>query len=619
MFKMLIVRHIVLLVALLLFCISQNRDSKRYIKHRHEFARLSQLPPSLGRDTLIINELDSLMILGNIADPKYTKGFDTFKHLKNYADKTNWPKGKAILNLWEGLRREGGEDVLALKFLIAAEKEFKRLNDIKHQSYALIKLGIIASLNNKDISTPLAYINQGIELAKKSKTSSLIFMGLNAKGSFYESKSDYKNALGVFKEYDALNDPFETNNLANKLNIGICYLNLDSTALALDYILPTLKKIPLITGHQQYLHWALYEALTQHFVTHKDYKSAQKYLLKMKKYYNMGDTDRIKLYDYQIQKGFGNFKEALKYLEIFREHELNKRKVEDKNSLEGVKSQLALKEQTEKLQKAENDKLRTENERQNQFRWFFLVLSTIGLITTIYIFRTNKKLKKNNQELLAKNAEISAALLQGQTIERKRVAADLHDSLGSTMSSLIYTVNAIDPQKLDPEEKNVYQHLKQMLNTAYDDIRLLSHNLLPEEFEKQGLAEALRHFVRKINQTKTIQFDLSIDPKLERLPPKIEFELYSICLELINNILKHSKATQAKIELLKIIPPLGSDPRRAGGLTLTISDNGIGIFGNESDGKGMKNVKARVESLGGTWHIQNLPDGGMNSEITVPV
>ena len=223
-----------------------------------------------------------------------------------------------------------------------------------------------------------------------------------------------------------------------------------------------------------------------------------------------------------------------------------------------------------------------------------------------------EKLSSEKQEALQKqNAELQAALLQGQTIERKRVAADLHDSLGSTMSSLIYTVNAIDTNNLDNNEKNVYRHLKQMLDTAYNEIRLLSHNLLPEEFEKQGLAEALRHFVRKINQTKKIQFDLSIDPQLRRLSPKIEFELYSISLELINNILKHSKATQAQINLSKVT--------EGGLISLIITDNGRGFFDNDSDGKGMKNVKARVESLNGTWHIQNLPDEGMSSEIVVPL
>lgn len=265
-------------------------------------------------------------------------------------------------------------------------------------------------------------------------------------------------------------------------------------------------------------------------------------------------------------------------------------------------------------QKVAMEQLTQQNELTSQRQTRNLLLASIAFLMTLagVLFYHNQSLKR-------KNKEISASVLKGQTIERKRVAADLHDSLGSTMSSLIYTVNAIDTNNLDNDEKNVYLHLKQMLDTAYNEIRLLSHNLLPEEFEKQGLAEALRHFVRKINQTKSIQFDLSIDPQLGRLSPKIEFELYSICLELINNTLKHSKATQAQINLTKFTPPLGSDPRRGGGLTLTISDNGIGFFSNESDGKGIKNVKARVESLGGTWHIQNLPEGGMNSEIAIPV
>ena len=233
----------------------------------------------------------------------------------------------------------------------------------------------------------------------------------------------------------------------------------------------------------------------------------------------------------------------------------------------------------------------------------------LGLL--LFGFAFSQQPENRKEQLQKQNAELQAALLQGQTIERKRVAADLHDSLGSTMSSLIYTVNAIDTNHLDDQEQKVYLHLKQMLDTAYNEIRLLSHNLLPEEFEKQGLAEALRHFVRKINQTKTIQFNLSIDPQLGRLSPKIEFELYSICLELINNILKHAHATQAQINL--------SAPSPNGELKLVISDNGRGFFDNDSDGKGIKNVKARVESLNGTWQYDSKPNQGTSSTISIPI
>ncbi|MCA0233076.1 MAG: histidine kinase [Bacteroidetes bacterium] len=265
-------------------------------------------------------------------------------------------------------------------------------------------------------------------------------------------------------------------------------------------------------------------------------------------------------------------------------------------------------------QKATMEQFTQQNELTSQRQTRNLLLASIAFLMTLagVLFYHNQSLKR-------KNKEISASVLKGQTIERKRVAADLHDSLGSTMSSIIYTLNAIDTNNLDQDEQKVYLSLKQMLDTAYNEIRLLSHNLLPEEFEKQGLAEALRYFIRKINQTKTIQFELSIDPHLGRLSPKIEFELYSICLELINNILKHSKATEAKINLSKVTPPLGRSAVAVGGLNLTISNNGRGFFDNESDGKGIKNVKARIESLNGTWHIQNLPDGGMSSEIVVPI
>ena len=228
---------------------------------------------------------------------------------------------------------------------------------------------------------------------------------------------------------------------------------------------------------------------------------------------------------------------------------------------------------------------------------------------TLKLVEVQQLSEEKQNTLLKQNAELQAALLQGQTIERKRVAADLHDSLGSTMSSLIYTVNAIDTNNLDHDEKNVYRHLKQMLDTAYNEIRLLSHNLLPEEFEKQGLNEALRHFVRKINQTKTIQFDLAIDPQLGRLSPKIEFELYSISLELINNILKHAHATKASVDLA----------REQNQVKLFIADNGRGFFDNESDGKGMKNVKARVESLNGTWQYNSKQNIGTSSAISIPI
>ena len=91
------------------------------------------------------------------------------------------------------------------------------------------------------------------------------------------------------------------------------------------------------------------------------------------------------------------------------------------------------------------------------------------------------------ESLQIQNSELQAALLKGQTIERQRVALDLHDNLGSTLSALWLSVDTIDKSKMNEEEREIHQNLRENLEKAYNDVRLLSHNLLPEEFEKQNL------------------------------------------------------------------------------------------------------------------------------------
>ena len=85
--------------------------------------------------------------------------------------------------------------------------------------------------------------------------------------------------------------------------------------------------------------------------------------------------------------------------------------------------------------------------------------------------------------------------------------------------------------------------------------------------------------------------------------------------------MKHSKATSARITLEQI-PPLGRSDESVSGpereqIRLTVSDNGIGLFKNDSDGKGMKNIQARVDSIGGQWNVTSVENEGVVNEILV--
>jgi two-component system, NarL family, sensor histidine kinase LiaS len=170
-------------------------------------------------------------------------------------------------------------------------------------------------------------------------------------------------------------------------------------------------------------------------------------------------------------------------------------------------------------------------------------------------------------------------------------------------------LGAINKNNLNHREQEVYQHVQNTIEQAYDQVRLLSHNFLPEELEKQGLWVALEELVRKLNKNTPVKFSLQLPENQARLDAKTEFELYSICLELINNILKHAQATQASVRF----------EVESGKLRLMLSDNGKGLFENGSTGKGLRNIAERVKSLNGNWQVKSEERLGMVSEIIVNV
>ena len=135
------------------------------------------------------------------------------------------------------------------------------------------------------------------------------------------------------------------------------------------------------------------------------------------------------------------------------------------------------------------------------------------------------ELKRANADLLKKNDEIMAALVQGQKNERKRVSEELHDNLGSTISGIKYRLQALDLAVFTEKEKLIYTSVMEMMNDAYSEVRLISHNLLPEEFEKKGFKGALKKLVNDINLRRCLKIIFG----------KIQF-LFRIIWQLVSSI-----------------------------------------------------------------------------------
>ncbi|GAB3029837.1 tetratricopeptide repeat-containing sensor histidine kinase [Spirosoma pulveris] len=224
------------------------------------------------------------------------------------------------------------------------------------------------------------------------------------------------------------------------------------------------------------------------------------------------------------------------------------------------------------------------------------------------VFARTVELKLANDQLRAKNREIEEALLRGQTLERKRMAADLHDSLGGLLAAIKTSMSALSPSHMTDREQQIYYNLLNMTKEAFAEIRYLSHNLQPDELEKQGLSEALMRLVNKLNVTQKIIFRLD-NAELPRLDKTAEFNLYSICIELCSNILRHSEATEADILFRRFNNELN----------MIVKDNGCGMNPANATGMGLHNIQARMDLIRGRYEIHSEAGEGTTFIFILPV
>jgi two-component system NarL family sensor kinase len=312
---------------------------------------------------------------------------------------------------------------------------------------------------------------------------------------------------------------------------------------------------------------------------------------------------RAESYIYTTYKLAGDYQNALRYFEAHKAHEDSLGRF----SVQKAYAELQTKYEAEKQQLRITD---LENEKLLQTRNFLGGLSILGILLTGFILWSNRKLKSKNEELKTKNREIEAALLKGQTIERKRVASELHDNLNTKIAALRWRLEALDTSKYPEADQKIHAGVLQSLEDVYADIRLISHNLLPPELETHGISVALQKLIDKLNSNTKTEFHLVTNGFTARLNPKTEYQLYSITLELVNNVLKHAQAQQVWMSLSK----------NEESISLTVSDDGVGFRQKQQpEGVGLRNISSRVEALQGKWQIESKPNSGTKVTVEVPI
>ena len=210
---------------------------------------------------------------------------------------------------------------------------------------------------------------------------------------------------------------------------------------------------------------------------------------------------------------------------------------------------------------------------------------------------------------------VTQALIEGQEAERRRIAQELHDGLGQSLTAIRLHLNALESDVSQFAEKNkeAFEKLKFILQTTTQEVKSISRDLMPNVLKDYGLLKALEFLCQTINETNQAHVKLQVYG-LEHEPNQpIKVGLYRVAQELINNALKHAQATRIDVQLIK----------HDTSVVLTVEDDGHGFDVSSHDSShssyGLRNMKTRVKSLNGTFTIDSHPGVGTAVTVEIPL
>lgn len=254
--------------------------------------------------------------------------------------------------------------------------------------------------------------------------------------------------------------------------------------------------------------------------------------------------------------------------------------------------------------------------RQQQIKNILIGSFVFLLIVLLLLYNSYRLKQKNKYQRMVNRQqnELFNAIVTTQDQERKRIAQDIHDSLGSVLSAAKLKLSSLGESRkiLTPDQLEKYQTSLDLLDEASTELRNISHNIMPATLSKLGLEAALKNLIGKIAVHSKMQVNFTAHGFETRVAETTEMSIYRIILELLNNIVKHAAAQKVTIQIIKY-PAY---------INLMIEDDGRGFnykkAFEEKKGIGLGNVASRVEYLNGTIEVDSATGKGTTVIIEIP-
>ncbi len=246
--------------------------------------------------------------------------------------------------------------------------------------------------------------------------------------------------------------------------------------------------------------------------------------------------------------------------------------------------------------------------------YIFLVFLLMSIIVILFFYFSRKKIIQ--KEIEKKNLEINhqkellRSVILTQEAERKRIAQDLHDDISSKLNVVSLNTHLLKTPNLSEEElSEITNNITDLTQKALENSRRIAHDLLPPVLEKFGLHAGVEELVVEFNSSKVVQVKYTNDLNFNIDDIDKHLHIFRILQELLNNSVRHGKATEISIAFKSI------DNQN----TCVYSDNGIGFESNSDSaqkGLGMKNIESRINFLNGTFSLKSSLNNGVKINFT---
>ncbi|WP_343542629.1 tetratricopeptide repeat-containing sensor histidine kinase [Flavobacterium movens] len=517
--------------------------------------------------------------------------------------------------------------------------EYKDDSEIILGSY--INIGDLYS-RLKDYDNAIIYYKKGKILCEKTNNfqgKAIILLGL---GENYQLQNKYDRALKMYQKAVIIADENELNQLAiiSRCTIANCYISekkYNEAKLILSEALQKSASFGLLQNQID-----IYDELRKIAIKQDDFKNAYLFfeksthlkdsISKMERIKEINELE-IKYKTAQKQKEIESlkFENEAKKLALASQEEAIKNmllkeeisKKNNENTILAYQNSSSKKRNEISLLKKDQQLKTLEINQQKRIKLFtinaFLIL-LIPIIALLFQFYKRFKVQhllnikqaeissqKINSILKEQELELIKASISGQDKERQRISQELHDSIGGNLAAIKLQVNHLNPSNFSNIQNITYQ-----LDETYQQVRNLSHTLLPKKFNQNKFLEVLESYLRNISDASKIKISYIPYPKKEinELHENIQVEIFKIIQELLTNTVKHAKASEIEIQLNYI----------ENILNLLFEDNGVGFeTQNDIKGIGLTNIENRINKLNGAFIIDSKLKRGTIINIEIPI